>query len=72
LLADVLGACFELQGYRAKFLSNEVDAGKYTGPYFKTNNFSGLSRHFAFSDNQRGILREIFPFRSSIPENIPL
>jgi len=71
LFADVLGACFELQGYRAKFLSKEVETGEYTGPHFKTNHYSGLCRYVAFSGNQREILHEISQYRSSVPEKHP-
>jgi len=70
LFSGVLGACFELQGYRAKFLSSEVDAGEYTGALFKTTYYSRLCRYFAFCGNQREILREISQYRGSIPENI--
>lgn len=69
--ADVLGACFKLQGYRAKFLSIEVHAGEYTGSHFKTTHYSGLCRSFAFSGNQREILHEISQYRRSIPEKHP-
>jgi len=71
LFADALRACFELQAYRAKFMSNEVDAREYTDPHLKTTHYSGLCRYFAFFGNQREILHEISQYRSSIPKKHP-